>query len=61
MKIPKIEHEVDYPLYNQNLVKLDLSICKNTEMFISIPINISKNDLDKHNYVVNYLMIYVIL
>ena len=49
MKIPKIEYEVYYPLYNQGLVKLDLFVCKDTEMLISIPINISNDKLEKHN------------
>ena len=49
MKIPKIEYEVYYPLYNQELIQLDLSICKNTQINISIPINISLDDLDLFN------------
>ena len=49
IKIPKIEYEVYYPLYNETLFQLDLSICHNTLINISIPINISFNDLDLYN------------
>ena len=49
MKIPKIEYEVYYPLYNQTLFQLDLSVCQNTRINISIPINISLDDLDLFN------------
>ena len=49
MKIPKIEYEVYYPLYNQTLFQLDLSVCQNTRIDISIPINISLDDLDLFN------------
>ena len=49
MKIPKIEYEVYYPLYNQKLIQLDLSVCQDTRINISIPINISLDDLDLFN------------
>ena len=50
MKIPKIEYEVYYPLYGNDLIKLNLSICKNMKIDISIPINININDdLNKYN------------
>ena len=49
MKIPKIEYEVYYPLYNQELIQLDLSVCQDTRINISIPINISLDDLDLFN------------
>ena len=49
MKIPKIEYEVYYPLYNETLFQLDLSVCQNTRINISIPINISLDDLDLYN------------
>ena len=48
MKIPKIEYEVYYPLYNQNLIKLNLSICKNEKIDLSIPVKITE-DIDKYN------------
>ena len=49
MKIPKIDYDVYYPFYNNNtLSKLDLNLCKDTKIEISIPVTI--NDiLDKYN------------
>ena len=48
MKIPKIEYEVYYNLDGKNLEKLDLSVCKNTKVDISIPVVINE-DFDKLN------------
>ena len=49
MKIPKLEYEVYYPLNNSNdLTKLDLSLCKNTKIEISIKVKIN-GTLDKYN------------
>ena len=49
MNIPKIEYEVYYPLNNSdNLDKLDLSICKDTKIEISIRVQIN-DTLDKYN------------
>ena len=48
MKIPKIEYEVYYPLYNNNLTQLDLSICKDTKIDIIIPVVIN-DELYKHD------------
>ena len=49
MKIPKIEYEVYYPLYNsKNLTKLNLSICKDTKIEISISVKIN-GSIDKYN------------
>ena len=49
MKIPKIEYEVYYPLYNKNnLTKLNLTLCKGTKIEISIPVKINIT-LDKYN------------
>ena len=49
MKIPKIEYNIYYPLYNNShLTKLDLSFCKDTKIEISIPVKIN-DELDKHN------------
>ena len=53
MKIPKIEYEVYYPLNNSNLIKLNLSFCKNMKIDISIPISI-KDDINKYNKSSNY-------
>ena len=49
MKIPKIEYEVYYPLYNNTFSKMDLSICKNIKINLSIPIDIPLNEIDKYN------------
>ena len=46
---PKVEYDVYYPLNGTNLTKLDLSICENEKITISIPINISTSDIDKYN------------
>ena len=48
MKIPKIEYEVYYPLINNDLTKLNLEICNNTKIIISIPVSI-KEDINKYN------------
>ena len=49
MKIPKVEYEVYYPLYNiSSLIKLNLSYCKNRKVDISIPVTINES-LDKYN------------
>ena len=41
MKIPKVEYEVYYPLYNNDtLTKLNLTLCKGTKIEISIPVKI---------------------
>ena len=48
MKIPKLEYEVYYPLYDNYLKKLNITLCKDTKVEISIPVNIS-GTLDKYN------------
>ena len=49
MKMPKIEYEIYYPLYNENeLKKLDLTPCKCTKVDISIKVKIDGN-IDKYN------------
>ena len=49
MKIPKIEYEIYYPLYNSyNLTKLNLTSCQDTKIEISIAVSIDE-DLDKYN------------
>ena len=47
-KIPKIEYEVYYPIYNNNFTKLNLSLCLGTKVEISIPVKIN-DSLDKYN------------
>ena len=48
MKVPKIEYEVYYPLYDENLIKLNLTICKDSKVTVSIPILIN-DDISKYN------------
>ena len=48
-QIPKVDYEVYYPIKENNMTRLDLSICKNDNIYISMPINISSFDLDKYN------------
>ena len=38
MRIPKIEYDIYCKLYGDNLVKLNLSICNKTEIYLYIPI-----------------------
>ena len=49
MKIPKVEYEVYYPLFNSsNLTKLNLSFCQDTTIEISISVEIN-DTLDKYD------------
>ena len=49
MKIPKVEYEVYYPSYNNNnLTKLNLTLCKGRKIHITIPVKINET-IDKHN------------
>ena len=48
MKIPKVIFDVYCKLNDSNLIKLNLSICDNSRVEISIPIKITEN-LDKLN------------
>ena len=48
MKIPKIEYELYYPLYSENLILLNLSICENIRTYLSIPVSINGN-IDMYN------------
>ena len=54
MKIPRIEYEVFYPLYNTHLIPLNLSVCANDKIKINIPIEIKEKDIDKYNISSNY-------
>ena len=47
--IHKVEYEVYYQFTTNNLTKLDLSVCKNIKIDISIPIEIPKGEIDKYN------------
>ena len=48
MKIPKIEYDIYYKISMNKLEKLNLSICENSQIIISIPVEISEN-IDKYN------------
>ena len=45
----KLEYEVYYPFSLDNFTKLNLSICANRKITISIPINIPLNEIQKYN------------
>ena len=45
LKIPKIVYEVYYPLFGDNLIKLNLTVCKNSKIVISIPVALTE-DID---------------
>ena len=53
IKIPKVEYEIYYPLYNQSLSKLNLELCKDTKVEISIPVSID-DEIEQHNPKSNY-------
>ena len=48
MKIPKVEYEVFDLLNENNLVKLNLSLCRNQKIEISIPVSIN-GSIDIYN------------
>ena len=48
MKIPKIEYEIYYPLFNDTFSKLNLTLCEGTKIEISISVKIDDN-IDKYN------------
>ena len=49
MKIPIIEYQIYYPLYNDNeLIKLNLSLCQDTKIDLSISVKID-GKLEKYN------------
>ena len=48
MDLPKIEYEVYYPLYNANLIKLDLDVCKDTKVEFIYP-STMKGNMDLFN------------
>ena len=41
--IPKVEYDVYSKLYGVSLIKLNLSVCENSKIIISIPINLIEN------------------
>ena len=44
LKIQKIEFDVYSKLFGTTLVKLNLTVCENTKIYIHIPVNISENE-----------------
>ena len=48
MKIPKVEYDVYYKLNGTNLVRLNLTICKNSTLSLSVPVEINE-EIDKLN------------
>ena len=48
MKIPKIEYEVYSKLSGNNLVKLNISVCKDIKINLLLPVEIN-DDLEKYN------------
>ena len=55
MKISKTVYEVYYPINNTNLIKLDLSICKNDKIDLYYPLDINYNEnMDKFDLKSNY-------
>ena len=53
MKIPKIEYEIYVPSNDSNLIKLDLSVCKETRVELTIPVYIN-DDIEKYNQSSDY-------
>ena len=47
--IRKVEYDVYYPFTSNNFTKLNLTICKDIKIDISIPASIPINELDKYN------------
>ena len=48
-KIRKVEYEIYFPLLSNNLTQLNLSVCKDTKIDISIPFEIPIGQIDKYN------------
>ena len=48
MRVGSFEYEVMYPIEDNNLKKLNLTICKDVKIDISVPMNIT-GDLEKYN------------
>ena len=48
MKIPKVEYDIYCKLLGSNLIKLNLSVCKNSKISLVVPVEITDN-LDKLN------------
>ena len=48
-KIHKVEYEVYYPFFTNNLTQLNMSICEDIKIDISIPFEIPKEEVCKYN------------
>ena len=48
MRIPKIEYDIYSKLNGENLIKLNISTCKNNKISLSIPVN-NIDNIDKLN------------
>ena len=48
LQIPKIVYEVNYPLFGESLIKLNLTTCANSKIDLSIPVVLSES-IDKMN------------
>ena len=49
LNVPKVEYEVFYSFGGIKQTQLNLSFCENIEIYIRVPLNISKDDIDKYN------------
>ena len=54
LNVPKVEYEVFYSFGRINQTQLNLSFCENIEIDIRVPLNISKEDIDKYNSSSNF-------
>ena len=48
LQIPKVEFDIYCKLNGSNLIKLNLSICEDSKISLSVPVKIS-GDIDKLN------------
>ena len=50
----KVEYEVYFPLYNDSLEQLNLTVCDEVKIYIPIAGKIKSDDLDKHDKKIAY-------
>ena len=55
IKTPKVEYDVYCKLFGTNLIKLNLTVCSNSKVSISIPFTITEN-LDKYNSSIQWIL-----
>jgi len=58
MKIPKIEYEIFYPLNDTDLMKLNLTICQNIRIDISIPVDINEKQEKESEFMITAYDLY---